>query len=285
VFLYFRPMPYLFNLFRFSYWFLRNPQLSSLRKDRVAHMFNALRRLRTAVGMMVVAVLIGTVGYHLIEHTSWFDSYYMSLVTLSTVGFGEVIPLGHTGRVFTSFLILFNIGFFAYAVSTITSIFADGYLHAFFLDYNMIQKIGQLKNHTIVCGFGRHAIEVCKELAKNKVTLVVIEADPDKEAQLREETGYLFIQGDATDDEILMAAGIERASALVVTLPVDANNLFVVLSARQINPRLKIISRLNHAVDELKLRRAGADHVVMPEAIGGHYMATLITNPEETHSS
>lgn len=105
-------MVYFLNLMRFSHWLIRDPDLKTVRKDRLGHLYSALRRLRIAVSLMVFAVALGTFGYRCIEHTSWFDSYYMSLVTLSTVGFGEVIPLDHAGRVFTSFLILFNIGFF-----------------------------------------------------------------------------------------------------------------------------------------------------------------------------
>lgn len=248
-------------------------------KSRLEHVGNAIRRLRNALGLMVFAVLLGTLGYQAIEHVPWFDAYYMSLVTLSTVGFGEVIALSHYGRVFTSFLILFNIGFFAYAISTITSIFADSDIHAFFFDLKMMQRIQKLQQHTIVCGFGRHAGEVCKELEKQKMPFVVIEVDPAKIQTLSRETSYLFLLGDATLDEVLIEAGIERATSLVVTLPVDVSNLFIVLSARQINPRLNIISRLNSAADIKKLKRAGANHVVMPEQIGGFYMATLINKP------
>ena len=269
-------MNYLINLLRL----FRTKDIRYEQKSRLEHVQNAIRRLRNALGLMVIAVLMGTIGYRIIEHTPWFDAYYMSLVTLSTVGFGEVIPLSFTGRVFTSFLILFNIGFFAYAVSTVTSIFADGEIHTFFSDFKMMQRVQQLHRHTIVCGFGRHAGEVCKELSKQKMPFVVLELDPEKIEVLRRDTSYLFLRGDATLDEVLMEAGIERASALVVTLPSDANNLFVVLSARQINPSLKIISRLNNAADELKLRRAGANHVVMPEQIGGYYMATLVNKPD-----
>lgn len=258
----------------------RSREVIFTQKSRLEHLYSAIRRLWTALFVMLLAVLIGTVGYRIIEHIPWFDAYYMSLVTLSTVGFGEVIPLSHTGRVFTSFLILFNIGFFAYAISTITSIFADGEIHAFFSDFNMMQRIQKLQQHTIVCGFGRHAGEVCKELAKQQLPFVVLEVDPEKIEVLRRETSFLFLMGDATTDEILLEAGIERAAALVVTLPLDVNNLFVVLSARQLNPGIKIISRLNNPVDEQKLRRAGANHVVMPERIGGFYMATLINKPD-----
>ena len=247
-------------------------------KSRLEHVQFALRRLRNALGLMILVVLLGTFGYRLIEHVPWFDAYYMSLVTLSTVGFGEVITLSHQGRIFTSFLILFNIGFFAYAISTVTSIFADSDIHAFFSDLKMMNRIKQLHHHTIVCGFGRHAGEVCKELANQKMPFVVIELDPEKIEGLHRDTSYFYIKGDATLDVVLIEAGIERAKALVVTLPFDANNLFIVLSARQINPDLKIISRLNNPVDIGKLQRAGANHVVMPEQSGGFYMAALKPN-------
>ncbi|HAD13301.1 MAG TPA: potassium channel protein, partial [Saprospirales bacterium] len=224
--------------------------------------------------------LFGSLVYRIIEHIPWFDAYYMSLVSLSTVGFGEVIPLSFEGRLFTSFLIIFNIGFFAYAISTITSILTDADIHAFIQDFKMMERIKKLQGHTIVCGFGRHATEVCKELAKEKLLFVVIESDEKKLEILRNETGYLFLRGDATNDDVLLEAGIAKAASIVVTLPIDANNVFVVMSARQLNPGIKIISRLNYAFDETKLRRAGADHVVMPERIGGFYMATLINKPD-----
>ncbi len=273
-------MTFVLNLLRLGMWFFWLPKLKYVPKDRSKHVFSAIRRLRSAVYLLAIAVLVGTLGFRLIEHTSWFSSYYMSLVTLSTVGFGEVIPLSHTGRVFTSFLILFNIGFFAYAISTITSIFADNDLDDFFAEYNMMEQIQKLKGHTIVCGYGRHSSEVCEEFVKEQVPFVVIEIDAKKIELMEQETNYLFLEGDATDDEVLLEAGILRAAALVVTLPQDANNLFVVLSARQINPELKIISRLNNPSDELKLRRAGANHVVMPERIGGFYMAMLVNNSD-----
>lgn len=251
-----------------------------IEKSRLNHLFSAIRQLWTAMSILVLAISVGTIGYRLIEGIPWFDAYYMSLVTLSTVGFGEVVPLSHTGRVFTSFLIIFNIGFFAYAISTITTIFTDVEIHAFFQEFKMMQRIKKLKQHTIVCGFGRHALEVCQELTKQQMPFIVIEKDEAKLAELRNDMPYIFLSGDATDDDILMEAGIERASSLITTLPLDANNLFVVISARQINPKLKIISRLNHAEDGGKLRRAGADHVVMPEKIGGFYMATLVNKPD-----
>jgi voltage-gated potassium channel len=251
----------------------------NVRADRQAHLLGALKQMRRAVGLLTLAIMLATCGYKFIEHVEWFDAYYMAIVTLSTVGFGEVIPLSEDGRVFTSFLILFNIGFFTYAISTLTSIFVDGNIHNFFMEYNMNKKIQGLRGHTIVCGFGRHASEVCQELSKQKNPFVIIESDSEKLHGLQEESEYLFIQGDATVDSVLIDAGIQHAKSLVVTLPVDANNLFIVISSRQLNPALNIICRLNHAIDEGKLLRAGANHVVAPERIGGYYMATLVNKP------
>ncbi|MBL7826825.1 MAG: potassium channel protein [Saprospiraceae bacterium] len=270
----------LFYFLQLIFWFFKPPKRFGVRAASYARLRNAITKLRAAVIFLFAALMAGMVGYRIIEHTSWFDSYYMSLVTLSTVGFGEVIPLGHEGRVFTSFLILFNIGFFTYAISTVTSIFTDEGVRAFFLEFHMIEKVKKLNKHVIVCGFGRHASEVCLELTKQHTPFVVIESDPEKAELMRRETNYLFLEGDATDDTILEWAGIDRAAALVLTLPVDANNLFVIMTARQRNNSIKIISRSSQESDEMKLRRAGADHVVLPEKIGGFYMATLIHKPD-----
>jgi voltage-gated potassium channel len=267
-------------LFQLNFWFFYLPDNQLVNQQSYQHLAKVIRRLRVAVVALLIAVLIGTLGYRIIEGSSWFDAYYMSLITLSTVGYGEIIPLSHAGRVFTSFLIIFNLGLFAYAISSMASIFAEGGFTAIFRDYNMNKKINDLQRHTIVCGFGRHATEVCQELAKQMMPFVVIESDTEKTTWLREESDYLCIEGDATEDAVLIEAGIDRALALVVTLPSDANNLFIVLSARQINPNLRIISRANSFSDEMKIKRAGADHVVMPERIGGFYMATLINKPD-----
>ncbi len=251
-----------------------------IQEDGLQRFRVSVERLATAIGLLVMAILTGMLGYRYLEDFTWFEAYYMSLVTLSTVGFGEVFPLSFEGRVFTSFLILFNIGFFAYAISTITSILTDGELKKFLKSFYMLQRIQQLKNHTVVCGFGLHASELCKALARQNIPFVAIELDPAKVERLKQQTDYHYVQGDATDDRVLQAACIEKASALVSTLPSDANNLYIVLSGRQLNPDLKIISRLSNPEGEAKLRRAGANHVVMTEKISGYYMATLVNKPD-----
>lgn len=229
---------------------------------------------------MVGALATGTLGYVLIEGFSWLDAYYMAVITLASVGFGEVHPLSDAGRLFTTLLILFNIGLFAYAISTITGIFAEGGFTKLLRDFRMNKAIDNLSGHTIVCGYGRHATEVVQELAKQNIPFVVVEKDVAKIEHLKNETPHLFIEGDATQDEILLEAGIERAASIVITLPDDADNLFITLTSRQMNTNLNIICRSNNLADEAKLRRAGANHTVVPERIGGFYMATLVNKPD-----
>ncbi|MCC6463331.1 MAG: potassium channel protein [Saprospiraceae bacterium] len=261
-------------------WVFHLPKTRFAQQRYYQNLAAIIGRLRFAVFLVLISVATGTLGYRLIEGAPWFDAYYMSIITLSTIGYEEVVPLSTAGRMFNSLLIVFNLSLFAYSISTITSIFANGSFKLHFMEFRMHQQVAGLRRHTIVCGFGRHAILACEELAKQQIPFVVIEKSPEKIDLLRKDNNILYIEGDATEDDILREAGIEHAAALVVTLPADANNLFVVLSARQINPGLRIISRANNAADEIKIRKAGADHVVIPEQIGGFYMATLVYKPD-----
>jgi voltage-gated potassium channel len=256
---------------------LRSQAEQRKRLQRIAKVIN---RFRVALMLMASAVGIGTTGYMIIEGYTWFEAYYMTVITLASVGFSEVHPLSDAGRLFTSLLIIFNIGLFAYAISTITGIFAEGGFSKLLNDFFMFKKIESLNGHTIVCGYGRHATEVTQELNKQGIPFVVIENNPDKLNLLRTETPYWYVEGDCTLDEVLEEAGIRRAAILVITLPDDADNMFITLSARQINPNLRIICRANNEADEIKIKRAGADHTVVPERIGGFYMATLVKKPD-----
>jgi len=267
------------NFFDIALLFLRITKQGHDRHSRFYRIHQVVRRLRTAFLLVVFSIAVGMVGYVVIEDYPWFDAYYMSVITLASVGFGEIHPLSMEGRLFTTLLIIFNIGLFAYAISTITDVFAGGGFSKLLIDFHMNKRINELNRHTIICGFGRHATEVSQELAKQEMPFVIIEKNPDKIAKLRYETPYLYVEGDATHDEILAEAGIERASVVVITLPDDTGNLFITMSARQINPSLRIICRANNEADEIKIRRAGADHTVIPERIGGFYMATLINKP------
>ncbi len=267
------------NAFHFLQLFFFLSRQKKSRKSRFKRVYLIINRIRIAFILGATALTIGVLGYVLIEGYSWFDAYYMAIITLASVGYGEVHPLSDAGRLFTSFYILFNVGIFAYAISTITGIFAEGGFSKLLHDFRMNQKIESLRDHVIVCGFGRHATEVAQELSKQGIPFVIIEKKPATVDELRH-TGYLYFEGDATEDDVLMEVGIDRAKALVLTLPDDADNLFITLSARQINPRLRIISRAGNLADEVKIRRAGADHTVVPEQIGGFYMATLVNKPD-----
>jgi voltage-gated potassium channel len=250
------------------------------KRKRLQRIAKVINRFRVALLLMASAVGVGMIGYVCIEGFTWFEAYYMTIITLASVGFGEIRPLSDAGRMFTSLLIIFNIGLFAYAISTITSIFAEGGFTKLLNDFFMYKKIESLNKHTIVCGYGRHATELAQELNKQGISFVIIENNPDKLNVLSTETPYLYVEGDCTLDEVLEEAGIKRAAAIVITLPDDADNMFITLSARQINPNLRIICRANNEADEIKIKRAGADHTVVPERIGGFYMATLVNKPD-----
>ncbi len=265
------------RVFLYLFWL---PNLRDDKRHRFDRVQTTVKRLRAALFFLIFMTLVGTVGYVLIENAPIFDAYYMTIITLASVGYGEIIPLSKVGRIFTTILIISNFGLFTYAISTIASIFAEGGFTKLINEYKMIEKIQSLKGHTIVCGFGRHAIEVTKEFVKQGVPFVVIENERDKTKTLHDDTNYLFVEGDATQDDILLEAGILSAASLVVTLPDDSDNIFIIITARQFNPKLRIICRANQKADETKLLRAGADHVVMPERIGGFYMATLVKKPD-----
>ncbi|WMX12499.1 MULTISPECIES: TrkA family potassium uptake protein [unclassified Aureispira] len=251
---------------------------NSVRIQRFQRVNKYIRNILLAIVLLCTTTVTGIVGFMTIDHYTFSEAFYMTIITLSTVGFGEVQPLSPNGQVFTSFLIIFNLGVFAYAISIISNFILEGELRVFLKDYKMYQKIQKLEDHTIVCGFGRHGRQICKELTKNNLPFVVIEPEGKQFEDLRE-LKYLFMEGDATDDEILIDAGIHNAKAVVVTYNENALNVYTVLTARQLNPKLRIITRATDRTAEKKLLRAGANHVVLTEVIGGFYMATLIHQP------
>lgn len=237
-----------------------------------------IRNILLAIILLCTTTVIGIIGFMTIDGYTFSEAFYMTIITLSTVGFGEVRPLSHNGQIFTSLLIIFNLGVFAYGISIISNFIIEGELRSFLKDYKMYQKIQDLEAHTIVCGFGRHGRQICEELTKNNLPFVVIEPEVKQFEDLRE-LKYFFLEGDATADEVLIDAGIHKAKAVVVTYSENAFNVYTVLTARQLNPKLRIITRATDRVAEKKLLRAGANHVVLTEVIGGFYMATLIHQP------
>lgn len=241
--------------------------------------------LKYSVALTLIAgeFLLGIAGYMYYENYSLREAFYMTVITISTVGYTEVRPLSPAGQLFSSFLILLNIGIFAYALSVFSYYVFSGKIFKV-MHQNMIDsKIDALQDHVIVCGYGRYGQEVVQNFLHHNISFVVIENDPGVIDQIQKsEDKILYIQGDATHDETLLEAGVMRARSLITALPDDSNNLFIVLTARQMSDKLDIISRTSDVRSKRKLRHAGANHVIMPEQIGGFYMATLVSKPGAT---
>lgn len=221
---------------------------------------------------------VGTAGYKLIEGWSWHDALFMTVITLSTVGYGEVRPLSGIGELFTIVLILLGVGGVAYTFSTLADYFIAGELNGILQRQRMARTISKLRNHYIICGYGRVGQQVVQGLRANRYDVVVIDSTDNCVAEFEKE-GIHYVIGDAASDPILQQAGIERASGLCTCLPNDATNVFVVLSARTFNPNLFIISRSNQPESERKLRIAGANQVINPYLITGHRMAAQLLHP------
>jgi len=221
--------------------------------------------------------IIGITGYIVIENMSFVDSLYMTIITVSTVGFNI---LSDEGKFLTIFLIVTSLGTFAYTLSLITSYIVEGKLNNILRGYIKKSDLKKMKNHVIICGYGRNGIQSVNEFKAYGTSCIVIDKNRQKIERLVDQPGVRFLAGDATEDELLIKAGINSASALITTLPVDADNLYVVLTARSINNDLTIISRASGEAVEKKLHVAGVDHVVMPEQIGGAHMAKLVSRPD-----
>lgn len=224
-------------------------------------------------------IVFGSFGYMYIEGFSFLEALYMTIITIASVGFGEVRPLSENGRIFTIFLILINLGLFTYFISWLSRYFFDLEFITKYKLMTMDNKIQQLQDHVIICGFGRNGKESAQVLFDNKIPFVVLEEKEELPTGLNFEVTH-FIKGDATKDEVLLEAGIKNARALISSLPVDADNLFVVLTAKQLNAGLTIISRASQDSSVNKLKIAGATNVIMPDKIGGAHMATLVMLPD-----
>ncbi|PWJ59198.1 voltage-gated potassium channel [Dyadobacter jejuensis] len=223
-----------------------------------------------------VLTLFGTVGYRIIDGFSWVDSLYMTVITVSTVGYGEVNQLTYQGRIFTIVLIITSIGFVAYYLTFVTRLIADGEWSKEYKRFKQYKNLKKMENHVIVCGYGRNGGEACAILRDNQVPFVVIE----KASKIEAHPGDIVLHADATRDEVLLEAGILKAKAIIIALPEDAANLFVVLTARQLSPDILIISRASYDQSVGKLKIAGANNVIMPDKISGAYMASLVLTPD-----
>lgn len=232
------------------------------------------------LSILGILVFLGTFGYMVIEGYSFFDAFYMTIITVATVGYGEVQPLSTAGRVFTIFLIITSFGTFAYAVSAITRFVVDGEFNAFLKNKKLNEAIQKLSGHVIICGYGRNGRQAAHVLKKHNRRFVVVENNNQVTESITHKFSDLVINGDSTKDETLIKAGILRASALITTLPIDADNLFIVLTARHLNPNLTIISRASDDNSDTKLKIAGANNVIMPDRVGGAHMASLVMKPD-----
>jgi len=236
------------------------------------------KRLTIAVLILIAVLFLGMTGFHYLEGWGFVESLYATVVTLSTVGYGDFSPHTKEGMLFTVFLILIGVGTMLYTVGLVAETMIEGRIRDVIGRGRLEKAIKNMKNHYIVCGCGRIGRHLCKELAVEKVKFVVIDKDPEI-IQRIEAAGYIYHQGDATHDKTLIAAGIKNAKGIVCVLPSDAENLYVILTAKELNPNIFILSRSEEEESERRLLRAGADRVMSPYMLGGMRMAMSILRP------
>jgi voltage-gated potassium channel len=233
------------------------------------------------LGLLVLIVTAGTLGYHFIEGWPLFDALYMTIITLATVGYNETHPLSTWGRVFTIFLIMGGMGIILFGVSEVTQFIVEGGIGGIFRRRKMERLIGKISGHYILCGAGKNGQHVLDEIVRTRRKVVVVELETKKVKELIDRE-IPAIEGDASDDSVLRAAGIDRAVGLVTALPEDKDNLFVVITARGLNPKLRIVAKLGDSGVREKFIRSGADAVVSASAIGGLRMASELLRPATT---
>ncbi len=238
----------------------------------------ALRRIQSALLALVIITVAGVVGYMLFEGWGFTDALYMTVITLTTVGYREVHELDTTGQLWTMVLLVTGVGTLFYAAVSSVELVVEGTIRGYFGRRRMEAAISKLSGHYILCGYGRVGQQVAREFTLDGVTFVIIEQDPETAAECVEE-GHLVVLGEASDDDVLEEAGIRRAKGLVAAVDSDADNVFVVLSARKLNPKLHIVARANSDESAAKLEIAGADRTLSPYAVGGRRLASLATQP------
>lgn len=231
------------------------------------------------IGIITGILFLGVSGYMLIEDWSFVDALYMTSITISTVGFSEVNGLSYEGKLFTIFLIIISFGNFAFAITSLTRYVVEGGYRIDLRDLKVKRTIKKMNGHVIIAGYGRVGRKVAEDLLEQNKKVVVIEKDLSLIESLERKVKFQFIPGNATKDEILESAGIQKASAIVTCMPSDADNLYVVLASIEFNKSIKVVARASSVEAVSKLKLAGASHVVMPDSIGGAHMATLIATP------
>jgi len=235
-------------------------------------------KIYTAVFLLVFIMLVGVFGYVMISGYSWIDALYMTVITMTTVGFGEVVPLNDQSKIFTIFLIFASIIIVGYALSIITEYILSKNNAEELKHKKMQKKIESYKNHIVICGYGRNGKQAAIKLTAYNKKFVVIEKNKELEERLQVDN-VPYVIGNGNEDEVLVAAGVDRAACFISALPNDADNLFVVLSTRQMNRKINIISRASNESSYEKLKFAGANNVILPDKIGGDHMASLVVVP------
>ena len=239
---------------------------------------NPVRQLKISLLILLLLVSLGTAGYMSIERWRFLDAFYMTVITLTTVGFQEVHRLSDAGQVFTILLIIFGVSVLGYTVGKLAQIMFEGQIQRFLGRKKVEMSIDALRDHYIICGYGRIGALICREFAAKPIPFVVVESNPAV-LEKREGESILFLHGNATEDETLLKAGIMRAKGLVSVVTSDTENVYITLTARGLNPDLFILARSGEPGSEIKLQRAGANKVVSPYQIGGSRMAQAILRP------
>lgn len=241
-----------------------------------------MRNLKLACLILVSILTVGTLGYMGIEGCSFLDGLYMTVITITTVGFGEVFPLGPAGKVFTIGLIFVGVTFVLYVFGKVTETVVEGGLRKAFGRINMDKKLAKIGGHYIVCGFGRIGKVICQSLKDDHREFVVVESSPE-EIKAIGALGYLFVEGEAADDDTLLKAGIQRAKGLIAAVSSDAENVYIIMTAKDLNRELFVMGRSSGKQGaDTKLLRAGADKVISPYYIGARQMANMVLRPTVT---
>jgi voltage-gated potassium channel len=230
--------------------------------------------------LVVFNTVVGILGFMWIEQWNFLDSFYQTIITISTVGFTEAHDLTDNGKWFVSFYIITTLGTFAYALGQLTNFFASGEYKRYLEKNKLKNKLNNMENHVIVCGYGRVGKQTTEMLLLHNERVLVVDNDERHSDGFHEESDLIFLKANATSDESLIEAGIKKAKALISALPEDTDNLFVVLTARALNPNIKIISRAELDSSVKKLKIAGANNVIMPDKLGGSQMAQLVSTPD-----
>ena len=242
--------------------------------------FKLLKSIYPALLILLALLFAGVSGYMWLEGYSLGEAFYMTIITVSTVGFSEVHTLSAGGRLFTIALIISSFGTFAYAISSLTNYWMGGRYRKVILDHRLQKMVEKLEDHVIVCGFGRVGNQVVNDLISYGKNFVIIERNAEIVKLHGGNLNLVHVEGDATRDEILEDAGVYRAKSLITTLPDDADNIYVILAAKELNPKLKIISRASRKASLQKMKFAGATNVIMPDLVGGAHMASLVISPD-----